>query len=204
MAFNITFLDIRPGAQAAALAKLKSWNERIQLKGRLAGAWYSEIGPLNRILLIHAYDGTGGMAADRDIVFAEPDPYGLGDLLSGFSMDAYSPFPGAETLEPGEFGPYFEVRSYALKPQGLAPTLEAWSKVLDARRSVSPLVTVAYARSGAMPRFLHIWPYRSIDERFALRAEAQRRGIWPPPGGVNHIAEMNSAIYLAADFSPIR
>lgn len=203
IALNISTLEIRPGAVPAALARLHEWNARTLLKGRLAGCFHSEIGPLNRIVLVHSYDGTGGMAADRDLVFDAADPYGLKGVLNGFSMDAYASFPSAGEPETGNVGPYFEIRSYSLRPDGLAPTIAAWEQALGARRAVSPLFTVAYARSGSMPRFVHIWPFRSLDERMKLRKQAVESGVWPPPNGIDHITGMETAIYLAADFSPV-
>ncbi len=201
-AFNASFLHLQPGTQGKALAQLERWHKAAELKGTLAGCWYAEIGALNRVIMIHAYSGPGGMSPDRDKVLDSADPYGLGDMLISYHMDAYQPFPGFDTPLSGRIGPYFEIRQYRLKTTGLKPVLDAWGKALEARQKISPLMSVMYARGGTMPRFMHIWPYATLDQRMALRAKAVEMGVWPPPGGIVHIAEMQSEIYMPASFSP--
>ncbi len=61
-----------------------------------------------------------------------------------------------------------------------------------------------YSVTGLTPRFMHIWPYKSLDERHRIRAKAVETGIWPPPGGPDRLVTMQNDIYLAAPFSPIR
>ncbi len=58
--------------------------------------------------------------------------------------------------------------------------------------------------TGTVTRFMHIWPYGSLDERSRLRAKALADKVWPPPGGPHHLQMMQSDIYLPADFSPVR
>jgi len=50
---------------------------------------------------------------------------------------------------------------YQLRKAGLAPTLELWRKVVPARSKLSPLATALYAVNGVVPRFMHVWPYRT-------------------------------------------
>jgi hypothetical protein len=53
-------------------------------------------------------------------------------------------------------------------------------------------------------RFMHIWPYKSFDERARLRDKAVADGVWPPPGGPSHLVSQQVDIYLPASFSPMR
>jgi hypothetical protein len=57
--------------------------------------------------------------------------------------------------------------------------------------------------TGTVTRFMHIRPYADLNERSRLRAKAVADGLWPPPGGPDHLAMMQSDIYLSAAFSPI-
>jgi hypothetical protein len=50
---------------------------------------------------------------------------------------------------------------------------------------------------------MHIWAYKSLDERAAVRKKAVDTGVWPPPGGSVSLRQENK-ILLAAPFSPIR
>jgi hypothetical protein len=58
--------------------------------------------------------------------------------------------------------------------------------------------------TGAVIRFMHIWPYKSFDERARLRDKAVADGVWPPPGGPGHLVSQQVDIYLPAPFSPMR
>jgi hypothetical protein len=57
--------------------------------------------------------------------------------------------------------------------------------------------------TGTVTRFMHIWPYSSLDERMRLREKAVDDGVWPPPGGPAFLASQQSDIYLPAPFSPL-
>ena len=50
---------------------------------------------------------------------------------------------------------------------------------------------------------MHIWAYKSLDERTDVRKKATAEGIWPPPGDSPVIKQENK-ILLAAPFSPIK
>ena len=91
-----------------------------------------------------------------------------------------------------------------LKPDGLAPTIELWRKAVPRRAGVSPLLAAMVAATGAAVRFMHVWPYKTYDERARLREKAVADGVWPPPGGPGHLVSQQADIYLPAGFSPMR
>ena len=98
----------------------------------------------------------------------------------------------------------FEVRTYLLKPNGLPPTIAAWEKQAPVRMKLSPILAAMYSTTGAVTRFMHIWPYPSLEVRAHTRKTAIETGVWPPPGGPGHVLTMANAIFLPAPFSPIR
>ena len=132
------------------------------------------------------------------------NPLGIGEFITGICMDTYVPFDFIAPLRPGEFGPCYEVRSYVLKLDGLAPTVELWRKAVPARSRVSPLLAAMIAVTGAAIRFMHVWPYKTFDERARLRDKAVAEGVWPPAGGPSHLVSQQADIYLPAAFSPMR
>jgi hypothetical protein len=145
------------------------------------------------------------MFSDRQprAALASGDAYGVAKLATEITLDAYAAFPDFAVLAPGKVGPVFEVREYQLTKTGLAPTIDLWRTAIPKRSTVSPLGAALYALSGRVPRFMHIWPYPTLDERLRLRDESVKRGVWPPPGGLPHIAAMHSEIYFPAAFSPV-
>ena len=120
------------------------------------------------------------------------------------SSDTFVQFPFLPAIKPGQYGPIFEVRTYLLKPNGLGPTIEAWDKVRAgaAEALADPRRDVFGHRGGHA--FHAIWPYPSLDVRANTRKTAIETGVWPPPGGPDHLLTMHTDIFLPASFSPIR
>lgn len=199
--YDITIITVRPGTHPQALASL---SKALAAEPALLACWYSEIGALNRILLIRRSGDAAAALAARYAIVRDRNPFGIGEFVTAMDMDTYVSFDFIAPLRPGVFGPCYEVRSYVLKPDGLAPTIELWRQAVPGRAAVSPLLAAMTSVSGAVTRFLHIWPYKSFDERARLRDKAVADGVWPPPGGPSHLVSQQADIYLPAPFSPLR
>jgi len=198
--YDVTILAVRPGTHPQALTVLS----KTQADDGLLACWYSDIGAVNQILLIRK--SALGMAAleGRLAAVTTGTLFGLGAFLTGMSIDTYASFDFMPPLRPGTFGPCYEVRSYVLKPEGLAPTIELWRKAVPGRSTISPVLAAMTAVTGLVTRFMHIWPYKNFDERARLRDKAVADGLWPPPGGPSHLVSQQVDIYLPAPFSPMQ
>ena len=199
--YDVTLATIRPGTHPQALAAIeKTLTDDL---GLLA-CWYCDIGALNRILIIRKSADAAKVIENRFAALSARNPLGIGEFITDLSLDTYASFDFMPPLRPGAHGPCYEVRSYVLKPDGLAPTIELWRKSVPGRVSVSPVLAAMVAVTGAAIRFMHIWPYKSCDERARLREKAVADGVWPPPGGPGHLVSQQPDIYLPAAFSPMR
>jgi hypothetical protein len=203
MIYSVCTIEVPPGKVNDALAGLGAAVTAGRLGGELRACWYAELGRLNRILAITAYPSADVLTAAQQAALVSEDPFGVASIATAITLDAYATFPDVDFLQPGNVGPVFEVRTYQLRRPGLAPTFAAWAKVLKARTELSPLATVMYAVNGVVPRFMHIWPFRSLNDRMSIREAAVKQGVWPPPGGLPHIETMQSEIFLPAVFSPL-
>ncbi len=201
--YELATLSTSIGAAPKAAPAIEAWCREGEARGRLLGCWSSEIGLLNQILVLRGFDSDAELQAERHRTLRSASPFGCAEWLTALSLDAYAPFPELPPVQPGSFGPVYEVRSYLLKTGGLAPTMAAWKAALPARLAVSPLVVVMHTLDGP-PRFTHIWPYPSLNDRAAIRADCVARGIWPPKGGADWLAEMRSTICLPTAVSPLR
>jgi hypothetical protein len=202
MAYDLSVLTLRPGMTPRALPYLEK-----ALRDESAGllsCWYTELGALNRVLILRKHDASAEGAAKREHLGRESNLFGVGEFLVSASLDVFVPFDFLSPIEVGVVGPVFEVRSYFLKPQGLGPTLDLWRQAVPGRAALSPLLVAMYSVTGPTPRIVHIWPYKSLDERQRIRSEAAKAGTWPPVGGPDHFISMQSDIYLPATFSPIQ
>jgi hypothetical protein len=199
--YDVTIIAVRPGTHPPALTAL---GKTIANDPALLACWFSDIGAVNQILIIKKPASAEAALEARLAALASRNPFGVGEYITGMAMDTYVSFDFIAPLRPGDFGPCYEVRTYGLKPGGLEPTRELWRKAVPGRATVSPVLAAMTSVTGAVTRFLHIWPYKSFDERARLRDKAVADGVWPPPGGPGHLVSQQVDIYLPAAFSPMK
>jgi hypothetical protein len=203
MPYEVTIHTVRPATASRAIAALQG--PLTSGPGKLLACWYSEIGALNQVLVIREYESDRDLAAQREALGASDNPFGINEFVESTATDTFHAFPFIAPMQAGSRqGPYFEVRTYRLKPSGVPRTMELWKKHLPERVKLSTPLAAMYSVTGIVPRFMHVWPYTSLDERHRIRSKSVEMGVWPPPGGPDHIVTMQSDIYLAAAFSPIR
>jgi hypothetical protein len=169
----------------------------------LAAFWYTEIGPLNQVIHVWPYEN----ALERSRIRAQAVKDGAwppktSELVFEMKSELLDPLPFSPPMAPGKIGPYFEMRTYTLKPGSIAEMAERWQPHLPARCKLSPLVGVFASDVGGLNQWVHIWAYKRLDQRAEVRDSARAQGIWPPPGG-NLTLRQENKILLAAPFSPI-
>jgi hypothetical protein len=204
MPYDVTTITVQPNTHGKALPHVEQWLKANPRKGDFLACLVGEIGEINTIMLLHHYGSAADMIADRDHLAKSDNPFGCRELIAATSADTYMMFPYLPAVKTGQYGPIFEVRTYRFKPNGLAPTMAAWEEAVPGRTKLSPLLAAMYSVSGLTTRFMHIWPYPSLDVRAATRKTAIETGVWPPKGGPDHLLKMRTDIYLPAPFSPIR
>lgn len=186
---------------------IKRWTEALEPRLKLsplAAFWYTEIGPLNQVVHVWPYEN----ALERTRIRSEAVRLGIwppktADLITDMRSDIFEPLPFSPPLEPSTVGPYFEMRSYVLKPGTTPKMAERWKEHLPARRKLSPLVGVFASDIGGLNQWVHIWAYKSLEQRTEVRSKATADGIWPPPGD-SPVVRQENKILLAAPFSPIK
>ncbi|MDH1339292.1 NIPSNAP family protein [Ectopseudomonas oleovorans] len=200
----ITF-TVRVRTPAAALARLEPALANSLEGVQLMGCWVSEIGQQNRIAVLRGFASADLRQAERERYLLAADAFAIGEFLLDMQVADYSLFPFLEPLEPGAHGPFYELREYDLVPSGLQPTLDGWQKAVGPRTSeaYSAVYAAFYATSGAVPRYLHIWPYASLEQRLDVRTRAVADGVWPPENSAPQLKTMHSTAYLPAPFSPL-
>jgi len=198
--YDVTIITVRPATHPKALSVL----ERVLVDDpALLACWFSDIGALNKILIIRNIIDPIAVLESRMAMLKSESPFGVGEFMTGMTMDTFVAFDFLPPIRPGMQGPIYEVRSYILKTGGLAPTIELWRKAVADRSRISPLLTAMTSVTGTVTRFIHIWPYKSVEERGRLRAKAHAERVWPPPGGPDHLAAQQADIFLPAPFSPL-
>jgi len=199
--YDVTTITVRPNTQPKALFVLK---DQLANAAGLLACWSTDIGALNRIMIIRAVGDLAANLNERHALLVSRNPFGIGDLIDEMTMDTYTALDCVAPMVPGDMGPFYEVRTYVFKPDGVAPTEQLWREWLPGRAEVSPILTAMMSATGRVARFMHIWPYKSLDERARLRAKAVADKVWPPPGGPEQFVGMRNDIYMPTSFSPLR
>lgn len=203
MRYDIATLTIRFGTAGKVLARIDAWSKAPESTGCLLGCWSAEIGQLNQLLLLRAYDDDAALHAERARTLATTEPFGAGEAITEMAFDSYMPFPWMPPVEPGKYGSVYEIRTYRLKHGGVPPTIAAWQAAMVERGKLSKL-TIAMVAIDGPPRFTHIWPYDDLNARGAIRAASVAQGIWPPKGGPDWLTgDMRSTIGLPTAISPL-
>lgn len=170
----------------------------------LAAFWHSEIGPLNQVIHIWPYADLNERARIRAEALKDPNwPPKTTDLMVSQEAKILHPAPFSPPLEPREVGPYYEIRTYDVVPGAIPRMVEEFAKSLPDRVRLSPLVGAFSTDIGPLNQWIHIWAYKSLDERARIRAEAEKLPTWPPRSREYHL-RMESKIVLPAAFSKLR
>ena len=179
------------------------------LPGRLAysnlgGFWHTEIGPLNQVVHIWPYDDLNQRAEIRTRAVADGKwPPQNDDIIVDMESEIYHPAPFMTPLGDRDIGPVYEMRSYTYPVGTIPKVLEYWGKNIVEREKLSPLAGCWYSELGRLNKFVHLWAYKSLDERARVRAEATAKGVWPPPSGVTPVTQENK-ILVPFEFSPMQ
>ena len=171
---------------------------------KLAAFWFTEIGPLNQVVQVWGYDSIDARNRIRAAAYEDGSwPPKVVDMVADARSEIMIPAAFSPEIKPAAIGPYFEMRTYILKP-GSAPAMaERWAEYLPGRQKLSPLVGAYTSDLGALNQWVHIWAYSSLDQRMEVRNKAKADGIWPPPGD-SPVIHQETKIMLAAPFSPIK
>ena len=171
---------------------------------KLAGFWHTEVGPLNQVVHIWPYDDLAHRTDARARAAADPNwPPDTAEFILNMQSEIFLPAPFMTPLGERDIGPVYEMRIYTYAPGAIPRVLEAWGEAIAEREKLSPLAGCWYSEIGALNRFVHLWAYRSADERMRIRAESRSTGIWPPDSGVVPIKQENKILYPAG-FSPMQ
>lgn len=204
MLYDLTILSLLPNTLGAVMPILPETYKSFSKTGTTLGAFGCEFGTLNRFAFLTAYENIEALTAERARLMETENPYGIGQYLGGVNSTACKPLSFAKPVVPGSYGPFYEFRTYTLAPNGLAETEAAWAKIIERRSAMSPLLTNMASIEEGPQKMVHIWPYKTIEDRVTARAQASKEGIWPPPGGSGYLTNLQSELFVATAFSDLK
>lgn len=198
--------DVRPGTVPEVE---KRFGEALHVRTQfspLAAFWHTEVGPLNRVIHVWAYDSVDQRTQTRAAAAKTAEwPPKIGEFCVHQQSEIFNPAPFSPPLEPRELGGLYEIRIYTLANGAIPGQIERWSSRIAERVKLSPLVACWYSEIGTLNRWVHIWAYKDAAERARIRAEAMSSGVWPPPGAPpGNTVKQENMLVVPASFSPLR
>jgi hypothetical protein len=213
MIYEVRTYDLKPRAVPEVEKRFGELYEAKRRKySEIAAFWHTEIGPLNQIVHVWPYKDLEERGRIRAAAVKEKAwPPNIGEFVVSMRSDIMIPFPVSPELKPAKQGPYFEMRTYTYPSGELPVIMDNWEKALPHRLKVGPVTAVWYSELGGLNKFVHIWPYKSLDERVAVREKLRAGGDWPPyeyakkRGERGYVlAQQENKILLPAAFSPLQ
>ena len=208
MYYELATMTLPFGTAGQAATQVQAFASAPEAQGELLGCWFTDIGPLNQMLVLRGFASLDELQAERERTQQSASPFGCGEIFQSLEQHSYKGFPWMKPVRPsaecGIAGPVYEIRSYGIKPGGVQPTIDLWEQSVPPREKLSPCVVAMVALDGPL-RFTNIWAYESLNARSQIRAAAVAQGIWPPKGGPAWLTTaMSSTIALPTAVSPLK
>jgi hypothetical protein len=205
MLYEIRTYQIAPGSLSEVEKRFGEAYEYRKKYSELTAFLHTEIGPLNEIVHIWGYRDLAERARIRAEAVKDPNwPPKIGEFIRAMKSEIVTPFSFLPDVTPGRVGPVFELRYYTLKPGMLPELRKAWEAAIAERLKMSPLVLAGGVEFGQANGLVHIWAYKSLDQRMQIREDARTKGVWPPPGGAERLLTQETKILLPASWSPMQ
>lgn len=212
MIYEMRTYDLKPHSIPEVEKRFGEAYEKRKKYSELAAFWHTEIGPLNQIIHVWPYKDLEERARIRAAAVKDGAwPPKTSEFMMSQRSDIMMPFGFSPELKPGKMGPYFEMRTYTYASGELPKFVQLWEKALPSRLKVGPLCAVWYSELGGLNKFVHIWPYPTLDARNETRKKAQDTGMWPPSVvakkeglPVYQLVAQENKILMPAAFSPLQ
>jgi hypothetical protein len=171
---------------------------------KLGAFWHTDIGPLNQVIHVWPYEHLGERTEIRAEAANDPNwPPQSDGLILNMESEIFTP---AEFMRPlgghQHLGGIYEMRIYTYQPGTMGEVLKRWSAAIPHREEYSPLAAGMSSELGGLNKWMHVWPYKDLDERNKIRAEASSNPHWPPPTR-EFLVRQENKICIPASFSPM-
>jgi hypothetical protein len=211
MIYEVRTYHVKPGSLPEVEKRFGEAYEQRKKLSEMAAFWHTEIGPLNQIVHIWPYKDLAERGRIRaDSLKIDGWPPKIGEFLLEQRSDIMIPFTISPELKPGKIGPYFEMRTYTYASGELPLIMKLWESALPERLKFGPVCAAWYSELGGLNKFVHIWPYQTLNQRNEIRDKAKASGAWPPSaraikeGGRGYILlAQENKILMPAAFSPL-
>jgi hypothetical protein len=206
MIYEIRTYTLKPGMVAEYE---KRFAEAVEVRTKYSamyGMWHTEIGPLNQIVHIWAYDSLQQRADTRAAALRDPSglwPPKTNDLVASQESDILTPIQGMQHLAGAqELGRLYELRMYTYAPGDVSRAAKPFVDAYSARHEVYPVGGIWTSDLGNLNRLYQLLPFKDWNHRDEVRGQLREKGIWPPHGDVRAVSQLVRHM-IPAPFSPL-
>ena len=206
MIYEVRTYTLRPGSVAQFEENFAKALPAREKYSKLGAFWHTDIGPLNQVIHVWPYESVDERNAIRAEASQDPDwpPKNPPEMYVSLSSDIYIPAPFMRPMGGGqELGNIYEMRIYTYKNGSMPEVVKRWGDAIPHREEYSPCAAAMYSDLGSLNKWMHVWPYKDMEDRNRIRAEASTSEHWPPPTREFLLSQENKMLIPAA-FSPMR
>ena len=207
MLYEIRTYTLKPGCVAEYEKRFAEAVETRTKYSPMYGMWHTEIGPLNQIVHIWAYDSLQQrfdtrLAATRDTSGNWPPK--TTDLVVSQESDILTPINGMHHHSGvQELGGMYELRMYTYPAGATGAIATAFASQYAARHAAYPVGGIWTSELGNLNRLYQLFPFKNWDHRDQLRAELREKNLWPPHTEARPVTQLVRHM-VPAPFSPLR
>ena len=170
----------------------------------LSAYWHTSVGPLHQVIHVWPYQSLEHRQECRTKALATGRwPAKVQHLMLKRENEIMTPAKFMRELVPGTYGPVYEWRSYTTWTWKEGVFLDRVGAAIEEREKHSRLIAYWRGEIGSQNHIVHVWAYKSLDERARVREEAQKSGTWPPNVREFLVAQ-ETKILEPAPFSPLK
>ena len=129
MIFEFRTYTLHPRTLPEFVKRFGDALERRLTYSKLAAFWYTEIGPLNQVIHVWPYEN----ALERSKIRTQAVKDGVwppkvSEFIAEMRAEIFEPLAFSPPMSPSNDGPYFEMRSYTLKPGAIPEMAQRWQE----------------------------------------------------------------------------
>jgi hypothetical protein len=177
--------------------------------GKLRGFWFTEFGTLNQVVHLWEYPDLNERERLRAELQKNEDwtrgylPRTRQFLLAQQNKVLSPVLPLKPPADPGHV---YELRWYRMQVGRLGEWLGHFKDIMPTREKYSKNVGVWQTEAGTLNEAVHLWAYRDLNDRAAVRSTVLKDPAWQEflAKSAPCLAEMSSIILNPAPHSPMK
>jgi len=211
MIYELRTYTLSPGKQGEYLKLNAEVGRKIRGDdyGKLVGSWTTEFGTLNQYVHLWEYPSLDererlrGELAKNEAWTKEYVPK-IRVLMLAQENKILSPQLPLEP--PADSGWLYELRWYRSHPGRIGEWIREIKGIMPTREKYSKVVGLWQTEMGQLNEAVHLWAYRDLNERAAVRAKALADPDWQAYIGRSAplLVQQNAVVLIPAPSSPMK